>query len=250
MPRILFIEPGSREAGAVRSVTREGTRPFPLDTGTEVVSRATRLTAASVESAPEVLLLDLAVYEAGLSAEAEGFDAVYVHHVGDPGVAALRSVLSVPVVGAGRAAMLYALTLGSRFGILAPDPSTAARLKKVVRDGGFDGVCASVRAFGDGNPSEDAALRVAGPCVESDGAEVIVLGSTGMAELGGALSGRLGVPVVDPGPLGLTLLESFLALGLTHSRRAHPEPMVRKDAVVRALVDAVAARDGRGGQKI
>jgi hypothetical protein len=67
-----------------------------------------------------------------------------------------------------------------------------------------------------------------------------------MVDVAAALSGRLGVPVVDPGPVGLALLESFLALRLRHSRRAHPEPMVRKDALVRALVDAVAeprARD-------
>jgi len=201
--------------------------------------------AASVRSAAEALLLDLAVCEAGLSAEAEGFDAVYVHHVGDPGVAALRSVLSVPVLGAGRAAMLHALTLGSRFAILAPDPNTAARLKKAIRDGGLDRVCTCVRALDEEDPSEDAAVHAAGLCVEADGAEVIVLGSTGMAEVARLLPGRLGVPVVDPGPLGLTLLESFLALGLTHSSRAHPEPMVRKDALVHALVDAVAARGGR-----
>jgi Asp/Glu/hydantoin racemase len=245
MPRILFIEPGPRAAGALTSGTGEGTTPFQLDPGTELVHRRIRLPAASVGSVPEALQLDLSVYEAGLHAEAEGFDAVYVHHLGDPGVAALRSVLSVPVLGAGRAAMLHALTLGSRFAILAPDPSTGARLEKVVRDAGLSEVCACVRAIDEENPSEDAALQAAGLCVEESGAEVIVLGSTGMAELAGLLSGRLGVPVVDPGPLGLTLLESFLALGLTHSRRAHPEPMVRKDALIHALVDAVAAQGGR-----
>lgn len=244
MPRILFIEPGAREAGAFPSDAGEGRRPIPLDPGTEVVPRGTRVPVASVSSAPEALLLDLVVYEAGLSAEAEGFDAVYVHHMGDPGVAALRSVLSVPVLGAGRAAMLHALTLGSRFAILAPDPNTAARLKKAVHDAGLSQVCACVRAIDEEDPSEDAALQAARLCVEEDGAEVIVFGSTGMAELARLLSGRLGVPVVDPGPLGLTLLESFLALGLTQSRRAHPEPMVRKDALVHALVDAVAAQGG------
>ena len=63
---------------------------------------------------------------------------MYVHHALDPGVGALRSVLSVPVLGAGRAARLYALTLGSRFAILAPDCGTAARLKHVIHDEGLE----------------------------------------------------------------------------------------------------------------
>jgi allantoin racemase len=245
MPRILLIEPWAPEAGAVPSGGHgDGTMPAALDPGTEIVRRPTRLAAASVGSAPEALLLDLAVYDAGLGAEADGFDAVYVHHAADPGVAALRSALSVPVLGAGRPAMLYALTLGSRFSVLAPDPATAARLGKAVHDGGLKAACASVRVLERGAPPRNAALEGARLCVEADGAEVIVLGSTRMADIAAALSG-LGAPVVDPGPVGLALLESFLALRLRHSRRAHPEPMVRKNALVRALVDAAAETGGR-----
>ena len=248
MPRILVIEPREAEAGAVPSGGRgDGTMPVALDPGTEIVRRPTRLTAASVGSAPEALLLDLAVYHAGLGAEAEGFDAVYVHHAADPGVAALRSALSLPVLGAGRPAMLYALTLGSRFSVLAPDAATAARLRKAVHDMGLEALCASVRALVGEVSRGDAALEGARLCVEADVAEVIVLGSTRMADVAATLSG-LGIPVVDPGPVGLALVESFLALHLRHSRRAHPEPMVRKDALVRALVAAAAEAGGRGAR--
>ena len=79
---------------------------------------------------------------------------------------------------------------------------------------------------------------------------MIVLGSTRMSEFARTLSSFANVPVVDPGPLGLTLLESLLALGLRHSRRAHPEPMVRKDALVRALVDAVVEPGRHNRQNI
>jgi allantoin racemase len=247
MPRILLIEPWASEAGASPFAEQgDAAMPVALDPGTEIVRRPTRLATASVGSAPEALLLDLAVYDAGLGAEADGFDAVYVHHAADPGVAALRSALSVPVLGAGRPAMLYALTLGSRFSVLASDPAMATRLGKAIHDGGLKVACASVRALDGGDPRGDAALEGARLSVETDGADVIVLGSTRMVDVAAALSERLGVPVVDPGPVGLALLESFLALRLRHSRRAHPEPMVRKDALVRALVDAVAeprARD-------
>jgi Asp/Glu/hydantoin racemase len=250
MPRILVIgcEPGQTDGFPPGQAA--ATAPLPIDPGTEIVRRPTRLVAPPPGSAPAALLLDFAVYETGLGAEAEGFDGVYVHHVLDPGVAALRSVLSVPVLGAGRAAMLYALTLGSRFAVLAPDSGTAARLKKAVHDQGLDPACACVRALEKGKPRGEAALEAARLSLAADGAEVIVLGSTGMAAVAYGLSGALDAPVVDPGPLGLTLLESFLALGLRHSRRAHPEPLARKDALVRTLVDAASARAGRDVESI
>ena len=47
-------------------------------------------------------LLILAILEAGLTAELDGFDAVCIDTMSDSGVAALRSSLSIPVVGPGR----------------------------------------------------------------------------------------------------------------------------------------------------
>ncbi len=43
-----------------------------------------------------------------------GFDAVCIDTMSDSGVAALRSSLSIPVVGPGRASMLTAMMLGHR----------------------------------------------------------------------------------------------------------------------------------------
>ena len=52
--------------------TAQGATPLTFDSGTEIVRCSARLPATTVESAPEALLLDLAVYEAGLRAEAGG----------------------------------------------------------------------------------------------------------------------------------------------------------------------------------
>ena len=69
-------------------------------------------------SEADMVLADITILEAGLMAELEGFDAVCVDTMSDSGVAALRSTLSIPVVGPGRASMLTAMMLGQRFSIV------------------------------------------------------------------------------------------------------------------------------------
>ena len=46
---------------------------------------------------------EIADIEAGLRAEAEGFDAIFINTVGDYGLSALRSAVRIPVIGAGQA---------------------------------------------------------------------------------------------------------------------------------------------------
>ena len=53
-------------------------------------------------SEADMVLADVAILEAGQSAVEDGFDAVCVDTMSDSGVAALRSILSIPVVGPGR----------------------------------------------------------------------------------------------------------------------------------------------------
>src|SRR3546814_13585241 len=95
----------------------------------------------------DCLMMDLGVYEAGRTAEQEGFDAVVIDTMSDSGMAALRSVLSIPVIGPGKASMLYAPTLGAKFSVLAQWKPALPRYRKVIRDYGFERQCASVRSF-------------------------------------------------------------------------------------------------------
>src|SRR5688500_14510878 len=50
----------------------------------------------------ELLILDTYVTEAGLASEEEGYDAVVMDTVSDSGLAALRSRLTIPVLGPGQ----------------------------------------------------------------------------------------------------------------------------------------------------
>ncbi|MCW2919526.1 MAG: Hydantoin racemase, partial [Actinomycetia bacterium] len=63
--------------------------------------------------------------------------------------------------------------------------------------------------------------------VRDDHAEVICLGCGGMAGLEEAITGRLGVPVVDGVAAGVRLAEAVVGLGLRTSKvctYAPPEP--------------------------
>ena len=66
----------------------------------------------------DYLLGDLSAFEAGLDAQEEGYDAVCIDTMTDSGVAPLRSVLDIPVIGPGRVSYLTALMLGQRFSIV------------------------------------------------------------------------------------------------------------------------------------
>jgi allantoin racemase len=213
-----------------------------VDSDATVVIRHAEGAPAGFASAHDWALADLAVLAAGQGAETEGFDAVCLGDFGDYGAGALRSVLSVPVVAAGRSAMLHALTLGSRFSVLVP-ASGYNRAKKLIVEYGLSAQCASVRAFSaaegeQGGAAFAAALTAAKACLEEDGADVLCLASTG-DDLAAQLAAELTVPVIDPLLLTLKLAESFLGLGLAQSRRAWPEPQVRKPELVSALAAVV-----------
>lgn len=256
MARILVINPFPLDdEGVARRAAQGGY--VPLDPDTELVYRPVRVGSTSFMSPHDWLLADIGIYEAGVNAEQEGFDAVVIDTMSDSGMAALRSVLNIPVIGPGKASMLYALTLGSRFSILAQWAPALPRYRKVMREYGLESVCASVRSF-DIEPDfvnltdgkEDLVfprmLETAMRCVEQDGAEVICLGSTTMHRAAQYLAEHLPVPLVNPGPFSYKLAETMLGLGLTQSRKAYPSPMVRKDALVHAIVDHAAAAAAQG----
>ena len=205
---------------------------------------------SSFQSHHDWLLLDVAVLEAGISAGEIGFEAVVVDTASDSGVDALRSVLDVPVVGPGRASMLFALTLGKRFGVLAQWEPALARVDKSLTEWNLRGHCAGVehfdtepdfeKLFGDKGseviPKMEAACR---RLIES-GADVICLGSTTMHEAHRFLVERLPVPIINPGPLSYKIVELLLAMGLSHSRKAFPKPLVPKPEMIHAMLKSAA----------
>jgi allantoin racemase len=250
MAKILVIVPFALDAEGLQR-RRQQLAAVKLDPESEFHYRAVKAGPTSFMSPHDWALMDLAIFEAGCSAQEEGYDAVCIDTMSDSGMAALRSVLDIPVVSPGRASMLFALTLGSRFSVLAQWKPSIVRYRKAIPEWGLTPHCASVRSF-DIEPSFDTLmdgkeeevfplmLQTCMRCVEEDGADVVILGSTTMHQAAQWLESRLPVPLVNPGPLTYKLAETMLALRLTHSRACYPKPLVPKLPMVRAMLEAAA----------
>ena len=214
--------------------------------------RAVKAGPVNYSSHHDFVLADTSIFEAGCRAQQEGFAAVCIDTMSDSGVAALRSVLDIPVFGPGKVSMLSALMLGDRFSILTMASRWKPVYKKALDELGMHHKCASVRAI-EVSPDNQALLSgkeeevfplleaAAMKAIEIDGADVIILGSTTMHQAHAHLQARLPVPVINPGPLSYKIAESMLALGHTHSRTAYPRPMHPRLDMLTAMMDAARA---------
>ncbi len=209
-----------------------------LQFGPELVFdyRCVKAGPVNYSSHHDFVLADASIFEAGCRAQDEGYAAVCIDTMSDSGVAALRSVLDIPVFGPGKVSMLTALMLGDRFSILTMASRWKPLYKKALDELGLHHKCASVRAIevppdnqGLLSGKEDAVFPLleaaARLAIEVDGAEVLILGSTTMHQAHAYLEARLPVPVINPGPLSYKMAEAALALGLRQSRQAYPKPM-------------------------
>lgn len=64
----------------------------------------------------------------------------------------------------------------------------------------------------------DGIVEAAREAIERDGAEVIILGCTGMATLADRVRERLSVPIVEPAATTFKMAELLVKLGLRHHR--------------------------------
>jgi len=183
-----------------------------------------------------------------------GYDAVCIDTMSDSGVSALRSVLQIPVIGTARSAYSLALELGERFAVLAMWRVWYPMYAKTLAEQGLADRCVAMRApeiqpdnrkLLAGKEAEvlPHLLESARRCVEEDGADVIILGSTTMHAAHGYLSEHAGVPVINPGPASYRFAQMWLDLGLAQSRHAYRSPRHAPGDVLHPMVSA-AERTG------
>ena len=252
MHRVLVVVPFpmSEENLALRKSQLQSVRLGP---DIEFTFRPVKAGPANYSSHHDFVLADLSILEAGMRAQEEGFQAVCIDTMSDSGVAALRSVLDIPVFGPGRASMLAALMLGDRFSIVTMTERWKPLYKKALDELGMHHKCASIRSV-EVPPDNQSLLSgkeedlfpllhaAALKAVEEDGAEVLILGSTTMHQSHAYLAGKLPVPLINPGPLTYKLAEAALGLGLTHSRKGYPKPMHPKRDMIAAMIAAGAVK--------
>ncbi|MCT4352149.1 aspartate/glutamate racemase family protein [Streptomyces sp. Je 1-79] len=132
--------------------------------------------------------------------------ALLVAAFGDPGVAELRALAPVPVVGIGEAALLEASAGGTRFGIATTTPRLAGPIADAVAALGVRDRFTGLRLT-EGDPHAlsadpealvESLARAVQECVVRDGARAVVIGGGPLGEAAEALRPRFTVPVIAP----------------------------------------------------
>lgn len=214
-----------------------------IRSGYEVEFVAVKNGASLGDSYYDTMLMDMFVFEAGLKAEEEGYDAICIDTVSDSGLYALRSRLNIPVLAPGQMAFHTACMLGHKFSIITMWDEWFHLYKTTLTDYGLQEKLTSIRSI---KTRPDLSELLAGKeevifekleqeslkAIEEDSADVIVLGSTTMHQSYEYLKERLPVPVVNPGLIMYKYCEVFLELGLIHSKKAFPTPEIINDDVI------------------
>ena len=250
MKKVLVIVPFpmSEENLALR---REQLNAVSISDSISFIFRLVKAAPRNYISQADMVLADMGILEVGINAEQEGFSAVCIDTMSDSGVAALRSILSIPVIGPGRTSMLFALSLGSKFSIITMWEKWRHLYDKTVNELGIGHALASVRSI-NMDPDNQALLngkeealfplleQAAKTAIEEDGAEVILLGSTTMHQAHGYLSKSLDVPVINPGPMTYKMAEMMISSSLSHSRKAYPISPASRHEMIVAMMDSAA----------
>jgi len=162
-------------------------------------------------------MLDLA---ASLEPEALGF---VIACFGDPGLHALRDQTALPVVGIQEAAVMAALQLGQRFGVISILPASIPRHMRsfgamgvMDRLAGDRALGMGVAALSDENATLAAMTETGCALRDLDGADVLIMGCAGMARYGKALEQATGLPVVEPCQAAAVMALGQIALGQSH----------------------------------
>lgn len=144
---------------------------------------------------------------AALDALAEnvaGCDAVYLACFGDPGLAALREVAPVPVVGMADAACRAACARGRSFAIVTGGALWGQMLTEFVASIGLSDRLAGIRTVAptggeiarDPEAALDQLAAACTACAREDGADSVILGGAALAGLAARIQPMVPVPVL------------------------------------------------------
>src|SRR5262245_40961255 len=235
--RILYqlTSPMDKTVGPQEVIRRQRVLQDAAAADTEVIAEPIAKGPAAIESAHDAALVVPELIRLAPLAAKRGFAGMIIGCYSDPGLDALRELVTIPVIGPGAASLHLAAQLGTRISVLTPSGRGYGRVAARLRALGLGPLLVSVRGIGlsvmDLARQKPGALDQAGNAariaVEQDGADVLVLGCMSMAFLPGicqALGDRVGVPVVNPVIAALKTAEAVTSMQLAHSKAAWPRP--------------------------
>lgn len=219
--KILVINPNTTASmtAKIGAAARAAARP-----DTEIVATNSQSGPASIQG-----FLDVATCVPGLLEEVarhSDVDAIVIACFDDTGLDAVRTLVSVPVLGIGEAAYHAASMIANKFSVITTLSRSVPGLESNLMRYGLAQKCGRVRAtdipvlkLEEGDPATLAKIRSEiGEAIEQDQAEAIVLGCAGMADLMAQLSAEFGLPVIDGVAAGVTFAEALVNNHLSTSK--------------------------------
>jgi allantoin racemase len=221
--KLLLINPNiSDEITAIMAAeARRSASP-----GTEIITATARFGALYVENRVEAAIAAHAVLDA-LAEPGAGIDAAIVSAFGDPGLAAARELVDIPVIGVSEAALLAAWPLGRRYAIVAMTKRLGIWYRECAIEHGLDGRLVSVRALDipvtditkAKEQLRERLIAEALKAVEDDGAEVVIFGGGPTAGLAREAADNIPVPVLDGISCAVRLAEALVGLAPRSPKR-------------------------------
>lgn len=185
-----------------------------------------RLDVINLKKGPESIETFTDEIEAGqhilnlIEAYKGGYDAIVINCFADPVVEAAGEISPVPVIGPAQASMFLALNLGWKFAVISiykksgPWGEIQSRrygvIDRMVYSTGIEIPVLELEKDPDKTKAE--IIKEAEFAVKEKGAEVIVLGCTGMASIAQAVQRKLNVPVIEPLAASVKMAEMILQL--------------------------------------
>ena len=200
--RILIVNPNTTQSMTNKiGEAAEAVAP----TGVEIVARNPMHGPASIQGEEDGIAALPGLIEEVKRGEKEGFDAIIIACFDDTGLAELRSLIAIPIIGIGEAAFHAAMMLGTKFSVVTTLAISIPIIEKNLIDYGLDSMCIKVRAsdvpvLDLEVAGSDAQKKISDEIVRSigeDNASAIVLGCAGMADLSDQLTKDYKVPVID-----------------------------------------------------
>ena len=191
----------------------------------------TEIIAANSQSGPTSIqgFLDVATCVPGLLEEVAmhpDVDAIVIACFDDTGLDAVRSLVSVPVLGIGEAAYHAASMIATKFSVITTLSRSVPGLENNLMRYGLAQKCMRVRAtdipvlkLEEGDLTTLVKIQSEiHEAITQDHAEAIVLGCAGMADLMAQLSEEFGLPVIDGVAAGVTFAEALVNNRLSTSK--------------------------------
>lgn len=142
------------------------------------------------------------------AAHGAGCLGIIVSAFGDPGLAALKARVDIPVVGICEASMIEAARGGRKFGVATTTPELIEAIDERARDLGLAGQYTGIRCTsgdplalaGDEQRLREALGEAVRQCIELDGAEAVIIGGGPLGQAAEQLQPHFATPIIAPIP--------------------------------------------------